>query len=121
MILAILLAAAPVQAETFATCDRPDRRTAAQIASCLEGLQAQADAQLNRTYRAALAGLPPADRIALRDAQRAWLVFRARDRASLTGPWRATRNTRVRIEAAHADVTAIVARERQLQAYLVGR
>ena len=118
VLLALALLAAP---QTFADCDQPARRTADEIAGCLDGLRATADGALNRVYRQALAGLAPADRAALRDAQRAWLAFRIKDRASLTGPWRARRDTRVRIEAARADVTAIVARTRQLQAYLVAR
>lgn len=115
--VALLLAAAAPQ--TFDRCDPavPDK-SADEVALCLDRLRGQADAALNQVYRQALASLPPPDRITLRDAQRAWLAFRAKDQASLTGGWRAGRGTRVRIEAARADVTAIVARTRQLQAYL---
>lgn len=117
LLLALALAAAP---QTFETCDPkvPDK-TADQVAACLDQLRDRADAELNQVYAHAMAGLSPADRAQLRDAQRAWLAFRTRDRASLTGAWRATRGTRARIETARADVTAIVARTRQLQAYLV--
>lgn len=106
--------------QTFAGCDQPVRRTADEIAACLDGLRDEADRALNRVYRQAMAGLLPADQLALREAQRAWLAFRVKDRASLTGAWRTTRDTRARIEAARADVTAVVARTRQLQAYLTG-
>ena len=115
--LALALAAAP---QTFETCDpKVADKTADQVAFCLGQLRDQADAALNQVYARAMGSLSPTERAKLRDAQRAWLAFRIKDQASLTGSWRASRGTRARIEAARADVTAIVARTRQLQAYLV--
>jgi uncharacterized protein YecT (DUF1311 family) len=120
-LIAALALAAPATAQAQSEADRciqPARQTADRIAACLEGVQVAADAQLNRSYRMALAALPPADQGQLRDAQRAWLQFRELDRRSLFGGWRAGRSTFARIATARADILAIEAREQQLRVYL---
>lgn len=114
-------AAAQGQGDAADRCNRPDVTTTDEIATCLQGVQIEADKRLNRTYARALAVIGPVDRAALRDAQRAWLAFRARDRRSLFGAWRADHGTLSRIETAQADILAIDARERQLRVYLPDR
>lgn len=116
--IAALLLLAVAEPEAAAACDTPATKTADAIGLCLDRVRDQADAHLNRTYRAALVSLRSPDRVALVEAQRAWLAFRTKDMASLRGPWRAYRSTRARIDAARADILALVARERQLRIYI---
>ena len=100
-------------------CDRPATMTADAMVVCLDRAQIAADRELNTAYQAALRSLAPTDAAALREAQRAWLAFRDKNRASLLhGAWRATRSTRVRIDAAKADILGIEARTEELDVYL---
>jgi uncharacterized protein YecT (DUF1311 family) len=60
----------------------------AEILACLRADLAAADAELNRTYRERMAALSPAQRTALREAQRAWLRrYDATLTAYYSRPW----------------------------------
>ena len=50
-----------------------------EILMCVSGLTHIQDARLNRAYKAAMARLKPERKMALRSAQRAWIVSREED------------------------------------------
>jgi uncharacterized protein YecT (DUF1311 family) len=125
LLLALALAAGapPARAQPPAAargCDVAGR-TADEIAACLQRRIDAADAALNRTYRAALAGLDPESRARLQAAQRAWVAFREADIAADNGPWRQKRGTQLRIPAMTNTITALAEREAELRRlYLEG-
>ncbi len=69
-ILIFLTAVAPVKAG----CDEPQTQTEMNI--CANEDFERADAALNDVYGAAISGLSPAHRTALKEAQRAWIKYR---------------------------------------------
>ncbi len=78
--VASLLLAAPVasQAHGETTRERCARRgeSNVELFQCFAGPRADEDARLNRVYKALMARLKPAQRLALRDEQRAWIKDR---------------------------------------------
>jgi uncharacterized protein YecT (DUF1311 family) len=77
----LLLAAAPAvhaqrPADTRERCDRQGGSNPG-LMQCLSGPRIAEDARLNRAYKAAMARLKtPAQKLTLRDAQRAWIKDR---------------------------------------------
>jgi uncharacterized protein YecT (DUF1311 family) len=64
-----------------------DAGSMVDIANCLNSAYAQADAELNATYRRIMAVLGAADKGRLREAQRAWIVYRGAACAAEAGPY----------------------------------
>ena len=60
------------------SCDTPTA-TQADLTDCSREIYNAADAELNRAYDALHAKLTPDEQVALRNAQRAWLLFRDLD------------------------------------------
>jgi len=78
----LMLAASPARARD---CTNP--ATQADITACAGEDEAGSDAALNASYKALFAMLAPADQARLRDAQRAWIVFRDKECAFRTSPY----------------------------------
>jgi len=79
-IAAVLLLAAPAasQAHGETTRERCDRLGGSnmELMQCFSGPRIAEDARLNRVYQALMARLKPAQRLALRNEQRAWIKDR---------------------------------------------
>jgi uncharacterized protein YecT (DUF1311 family) len=74
----LLLATPSAQAHGETTRERCDRRGGSnmELLQCFSGPRSAQDARLNRVYQALMARLKPAQRLALRDEQRAWIKDR---------------------------------------------
>jgi uncharacterized protein YecT (DUF1311 family) len=74
----LLLAAPAALAHAETTRERCDRQGGSnmELMQCFSGPRAAEDARLNRVYQALMARLKPAQRLALRNEQRAWIKDR---------------------------------------------
>lgn len=73
-----LLAASPTRAQDMEVASAPCQEAGSMVDTniCLSDAYRQADAQLNSTYRRIMSVLNEQEKVALRNAQRAWITYR---------------------------------------------
>lgn len=91
--------------------------TAAQLA-CVDQAYGAWDKVLNETYKAALAGLSPANQELLREAQRKWLAYRDADSRFQAADWTFGQGTFFRVVLADASLQIVKARALVLDSYV---
>ena len=100
------------QSKQYAACMNKSGNTTTDMVECIAGETKREDVRLNTAYRALMAGLSPARKAQLQEAQRAWIKFRDANCSFYFDP---DGGSLARIEGYQCELDATAARARELE------